>query len=67
MLVLSRKVGESITIGEETTVRVVSVRGNTVRLAIDAPTWLKIFRAELLTPLDESSIQPRPGKQQESH
>ncbi|HZT81661.1 MAG TPA: carbon storage regulator [Gemmataceae bacterium] len=47
MLVLSRKPGEKVVIGGGITVQVVSVRGNRVRLAIDAPDDVHIVRAEL--------------------
>jgi len=48
MLVLSRKPGESIQIGENVTVKVVQRKGNRVRLAIDAPGDLEILRGELV-------------------
>lgn len=47
MLVLSRKSQESITIGENITVRIISIRGNTVRLGIEAPKEVSILRSEL--------------------
>ncbi len=48
MLVLSRKVGEEIVIGDNIRVRVVSVQGNQIRLGFDAPREVSIQRAELL-------------------
>jgi carbon storage regulator len=48
MLVLSRRVGEEIVIGENIRVTVVVVRGHTVRLGISAPTSVPIARLELL-------------------
>jgi carbon storage regulator len=47
MLVLSRKCGEEITIGEDIKVIVLRVSGMTVSLGIDAPRELSIMRAEL--------------------
>ncbi|MFN0199290.1 MAG: carbon storage regulator [Planctomycetaceae bacterium] len=47
MLVLSRKAGERILIGEQVTVTVVRVGPNTVRLGIDAPRDMNIVREEL--------------------
>lgn len=47
MLVLSRKTEESITIGGNIKVRVISIRGNTVRLGIEAPQEVSILRSEL--------------------
>lgn len=49
MLILQRKAGESLVIGEDITVRVVSVDGVRVRLAISAPENVPILRSELVT------------------
>lgn len=48
MLILQRKAGESLLIGEDITVRVVSVDGTRVRLAISAPDDVPILRTELV-------------------
>ena len=47
MLVLTRKIGEVIRIGNGVTVRVLEVKGNQVRLGLDAPPEIKIFREEV--------------------
>jgi len=47
MLVLSRKVGEIIHIGDNITVQVVEVRGNKVRVGILAPQEIVVLRGEL--------------------
>ena len=47
MLVLSRKVGERIFIGEHVTITVVRITGGGVRLGIDAPPDLPVVREEL--------------------
>ncbi len=47
MLVLTRKSGEAINVGEEITVTVLEVRGNQVRLGIQAPLNVIIHRKEL--------------------
>lgn len=49
MLILQRRVGESLVIGENITVSVVSVDGGRVRLAISAPSDVPILRSELIT------------------
>lgn len=51
MLVLSRRRGESIVIGETITVTVLDVRGNKVRLGITAPDTVAIHRKELVPQL----------------
>jgi carbon storage regulator len=47
MLVLARKIGERILIGEEVEVTIISVRGDQVRIGIAAPAEVNICRAEL--------------------
>lgn len=48
MLMLRRRVGESIIIGDGVRITVTEVRGGTVRIAIDAPAEMPVHRAELL-------------------
>jgi carbon storage regulator len=47
MLVLSRKVGERIQLGDQITVTLVKIQGNTVRLGIEAPHNMNVVREEL--------------------
>jgi carbon storage regulator len=47
MLVLSRKPGEQVYIGNHITITVVEIKGNRVRLGIDAPSDVSVLRAEL--------------------
>jgi len=47
MLVLSRKPGESIVLGNNVTVTVVAVHGRQVKLAFDAPAEMRIWRGEI--------------------
>ena len=47
MLVLSRKDGESIMIGDEIVITVVSIRGDKVRLGIEAPKGVPVHREEV--------------------
>ena len=49
MLVLSRKPGEKILIGENVTITIVRIGPNTVRLGIEAPRDMNIVREELCT------------------
>lgn len=48
MLVLSRRVGESLVIGDDITVTVIEVRGDSVRLGVDAPRHVQVHRAEVV-------------------
>ena len=49
MLILQRKAGESVSIGDEIEVSVLSVEAGRVRLAIQAPKSVSILRSELTT------------------
>ena len=64
MLVLSRKPGEKVVIGNSITLTVVSVPGNKVRLAFDAPGQVRILRAELLgwqdRPVPDPDLEGKP-------
>ena len=48
MLILQRRTGESVVIGEDVRISVVSIEGGRVRLAISAPPEVSILRSELL-------------------
>jgi carbon storage regulator len=48
MLVLTRKTGELVRIGDDVTVRVLAIRGGNVSLGFVAPTAVKIYREEVL-------------------
>ncbi len=48
MLILQRKPGESVMIGSDISISVISVEGGRVRLAISAPVEVPILRSELI-------------------
>jgi carbon storage regulator CsrA len=47
MLVLSRKVDETICIGDSIRIQVVEIHGNKIRIGIEAPTHVRVMRGEL--------------------
>jgi len=47
MLILSRKVNEKVVIGDDITVSIIEIRGDQVRIGIDAPKMVKVFRQEV--------------------
>ena len=47
MLVLTRKVGEGIVIGNDVKITILETRGGTVRIGVDAPKSRKIYRQEI--------------------
>jgi carbon storage regulator len=56
MLVLTRKVGERIQLGDNITVTLVKINGNVVRLGIDAPPEMVVVRQELANGKKSPSI-----------
>lgn len=48
MLVLTRRIGEAVHIGDDIVVRVLGVKGNQVRLGFDVPKSINVVRDELL-------------------
>ena len=60
MLVLSRKVGERILIGDRISVTVVRIMNGGVRIGIEAPSDMTVIRQELKDQLDEAAKQPVP-------
>ncbi|GEP40221.1 carbon storage regulator [Nocardioides psychrotolerans] len=55
MLVLSRRAGESVVVGDNVTITILEVRGDVVRVGIDAPRSVAVHRAELLEALESSN------------
>ncbi|MGM0533395.1 MAG: carbon storage regulator CsrA [Campylobacterota bacterium] len=57
MLILSRKLDESIIIGKDVEVKVISIDGSSVKLGIDAPKDVDIIREELFSAVKSSNIE----------
>ncbi len=47
MLILTRKIGESLMVGDDVTISVLGVKGNQVRIGIDAPKHIQVHREEI--------------------
>lgn len=57
MLILTRRVGESIVVGDDVTVTVFEVRGDAVRIGIEAPRSVQVHRKEVYEELQRANEQ----------
>ncbi|MBI9114592.1 carbon storage regulator CsrA [Sanguibacter suaedae] len=55
MLVLSRRVGEQLLIGDDIVVTIIETRGDGVRIGIDAPRSMRVNRAEIVEAVKDSN------------
>jgi carbon storage regulator len=55
MLVLTRKISETITIDDHIKITIVQIKGKQVRIGIDAPKETKIYREEVYTAIQEEN------------
>ena len=58
MLILTRRVGESVIIGDNVTVTVLGVKGNQVRLGVDAPRDVAVHRQEIFERIQSEGESP---------
>lgn len=57
MLVLSRKLGQGIQVGPDVRIRIVRIDGQNVRIGIEAPNGVMIYREEILPEADERAAR----------
>jgi len=57
MLVLSRRKDEKVIVGDAIVITVVEIRGDTVKLGIDAPKDIAIYRSELIDAVRQANIE----------
>jgi carbon storage regulator len=57
MLILTRRVGESLMVGDDVTITVLGVKGNQVRVGVKAPKDVAVHREEILTRIEDAAAQ----------
>ena len=65
MLILTRRVGETVVIGEDITVTVLGVKGNQVRLGVNAPREVTVHREEIFERIKRE--ESGEGPEQDEH
>ena len=58
MLILTRRVGETLMIGDAVTVTVLGVKGNQVRIGVNAPKDVSVHREEIFERIQQEKAQP---------
>ena len=61
MLILTRRIGETVMIGEDIAITVLRVKGNQVRLGVDAPKHVSVQREEIYQRIQNENAPPAEG------
>lgn len=59
MLILTRRMGESLMIGDDVAVTVLDIRGNQVRIGVNAPKEIAVHREEVFNRIKSGEVSPK--------
>jgi len=63
MLILSRRINEKIMIGDDVSISIIEIRGDQVRIGVDAPKTVKVFRQEVFDSIkaeNRAAVESKP-------
>lgn len=66
MLILTRRIGESVVIGDDIKLTVLGVKGSQVRLGIDAPKSVSVHREEIYERIQQEDQEPAEDSSEDS-
>lgn len=66
MLILSRRVGETLMVGDDVTVTVLGVKGNQVRIGVNAPKEVPVHREEIYQRIKKEKVEDGSIRQEDA-